>query len=74
MKRQVVHHGNRVPELEPEAPVKAADRDQVTTRYTMTVVRFGVRVEGDDILIGDEVVVPDARGAAARVAVPEEAR
>jgi nitrite reductase/ring-hydroxylating ferredoxin subunit len=39
-----------------------------------SVERFEVRVEGDDILIGVEAVVPDASGAAARAALPEEAR
>ena len=44
------------------------------TEPAYSVERFEVRVEGDDILIGDEAVVPDASGAAARAALPEEAR
>ena len=44
------------------------------TEPVYSVERFEVRVEGDDILIGDEVAVPDASGAAARAALPEEAR
>ena len=47
---------------------------QCLTEPAYSVERFEVRVEGDDILIGDEAVVPDARGAAARPALPEEAR
>ena len=47
---------------------------QCLTEPAYSVERFEVRVEGDDILIGDEAVVPDARGAAARTALPEEAR
>lgn len=47
---------------------------QCLTEPAYSVERFEVRVEGDDILIGDEAVVPDARGAAARAALPEEAR
>ena len=47
---------------------------QCLTEPAYSVERFEVRVEGADILIGDEAVVPDARGAAARAALPEEAR
>ena len=47
---------------------------QCLTEPVYSVERFEVRVEGDDILIGDEAVVPDASGAAARAALPEEAR
>ena len=47
---------------------------QCLTEPAYSVERFEVRVEGDDILVGDEAVVPDARGAAARAALPEEAR
>ena len=47
---------------------------QCLTEPAYSVERFEVRVEGDDILIGDEAVVPDASGAAARAALPEEAR
>ena len=44
------------------------------TEPAYSVERFDVRVEGDDILIGNEVAVPDARGAAARSGLPEEAQ
>ena len=44
------------------------------TEPVYSVERFEVRVEGDDILLGVEVAVPDVRGAAARAALPEEAR
>ena len=44
---------------------------QCLTEPAYSVERFEVRVEGDDILVGDEAVVPDARGAAARAALPE---
>ena len=44
------------------------------TEPVYSVERFEVRVDGDDILIGDEAAVPDASGAAARAALPEEAR
>ena len=44
------------------------------TEPVYSVERFEVRVEGDDILVGVEVAVPDARGAAARAALSEEAR
>ena len=44
------------------------------TEPVYSVERFEVLVEGDDILVGVEVAVPDARGTAARAALPEEAR
>ena len=47
---------------------------QCLTEPAYSVERFEVQMEGDDILIGVEVAVPDARGAAARAALPEEAR
>ncbi len=47
---------------------------QCLTEPVYSVERFEVLVEGDDILVGVEVAVPDARGAAARAALPEEAR
>ena len=44
------------------------------TEPAYSVERFEVRVEGDDILIGNEVAAPDERGTAARGGLPAEAR
>ena len=59
-------------------PLRAYEFDvtsgQCLTEPAYSVERFVVRVEGDDILVGVVVAVPDARGAAARAALPEEAR
>ena len=44
------------------------------TEPAYSVERFEVRVEGDNILISDEVAVPDARAATTRAGLPEEAR
>ena len=43
------------------------------TEPAYSVERFEVLVEGDDILIGNEVAVPDATGAAARAGLPNVA-
>ena len=51
--------------------LNAAKTDEIAPGQSR---RFQVRVEGDHILIGVEAAVPDAGGAAARAALPEEAR
>ncbi len=43
------------------------------TEPAYSVERFEVRVEGDDILIGNEVAAPDERGTAARAGLPNVA-
>ena len=44
------------------------------TEPAYSVERFEVLMAGDDILIGNEVAAPDARGTAAREGLPAEAR
>ena len=44
---------------------------QCLTEPAYSVERFEVRVEGDGILVSDETVQPEARGTAARAALPE---